>query len=177
MIARSALSFFLLVLCTFTPLWAKGDTVQVEIKGGARTSPIQITDPKSHEFNVWAGPGANHAPPERANGFVGNWQTSAMPPPGARLEHYQVSFYVSCLHANDQRCASDGHYLAYVVSYDFDPALKQGYVYLPGHGEPWFELNAASILRGPAAEGHWFLAADSWDAFVRPIIERALDRH
>jgi hypothetical protein len=57
---RPTLALYL--LATFTAsalLWAKGDMVVIEIKGGALTSPIKIADPKIQEFNVGAGPGVN----------------------------------------------------------------------------------------------------------------------
>ncbi len=42
----------LAILITSAPLWAKGDMVNVEIKGVALRSPIKTTDPKSQEFKT-----------------------------------------------------------------------------------------------------------------------------
>jgi hypothetical protein len=59
----------------------------------------------------------------------------------------------------------------YVVSYEYNPSSRQGYVYLLGKGEKWWRLNVSSILRG--VEGNWFSAWSSWENVARPLIEKA----
>ena len=66
------------------PLWAKGDMVMVEIKGGTLTSPIRITYPKIQEFNIWAGPGVNDATLKNGKGFVIDWQAGIVSRPRPR---------------------------------------------------------------------------------------------
>jgi hypothetical protein len=62
-------------------------------------------------------------------------------------------------------------HLAYVVSYEYDAAASQGYVYLPGAGDQWYALDSASIERG--REGHWFRATRAWqDAVVSRLARR-----
>jgi hypothetical protein len=60
--------------------------------------------------------------------------------------------------------------LAYVVSYEYDPARAQGFVYLPGNGDPWYALNSRSIYRG--LEGNWFRATRAWQDAVVPLISQ-----
>jgi hypothetical protein len=73
---------------------------------------------------------------------------------------------------NDPECLAEKPRLVYVVFYDFDPSLSRGFVYLPGRAEAFYFLNIGTIARG--CEGHWFLAKDSWEAFMRPLITQAL---
>jgi hypothetical protein len=170
-------------------LWAKGDTVLIEVNGPTLSAPIQITDPRIQEFNVWAGPGASAGNIEDAEGFIVEWRARVAQPP-AGLQHYQVSFYAGCKTApraagvapglsaaailrNNPSCLGEKPRLAYVVSYDYDASSKRGFVYLPRYGEPWWEVNSQHIYRGNAIDGHWFLATDSWDRFVRPVIAAA----
>ena len=61
MIRTVATSVLLSSLALCAPLWAKGDMVLIEVKGGTLTAPLKIIDPKIQEFNVWAGPGVNGA--------------------------------------------------------------------------------------------------------------------
>lgn len=170
----SAVLFGLFVLSMVpTSSSAKGDMVLIEIKGKALTRPIKITDPRIQEFNVWSGPGVNHTTLENAQGFIIDWHSGTASPPSG-LERYEVSFYAGCNSIpNDPQCLAVKPSLAYVVSYDYDPSSKRGYVYLPRRGEPWFELNSGTIWHGSGIDGHWYLATDSWENFVRPLIAKA----
>jgi hypothetical protein len=107
-----------------------------------------------------------------------DWLEGVVTPHGRGLRHYEVSFYASCTTAtNDPKCVAQvpsslGKRLVYIMSYDYDPASLRGFVYLPGKDSPFYYVNMGSIARG--CEGNWFLARDSWEAFVRPLIARAL---
>jgi hypothetical protein len=140
---------------TPTPLLAKGHTDKIIIEGAGIPAPVEITDSKIlANFNVWTGPGTSSNEKE---GFIIQWsQGAAEPPPG--LPRYQVSFYTD----------ESGDRLSYVVFYSYDPSAKLGYVYLPGPGEKWSQLNMGSIYHG--VEGHWFHAWQKWDATVVPSI-------
>jgi hypothetical protein len=162
---------------TTTPLWAKGDMVLIEIRGEALPAPVKITDPKIQEFNIWAGAGANEGALATATGFIIDWKAGIVARLPAGLQHYEVSFYAGCRERpHDLSCLAETPRLVYVVPYDYDPASKKSFVYLPGYGEPWCDLNWGHIYRGKDVEGHWFLATDSWDEFVRPVIAQALRR-
>jgi hypothetical protein len=167
MTSRSAAALFLLT----TLIWAKGDTVVIEVQGGALTTPLKITDPRIQDFNIWSGPGVNGATLENATGFIIDWPAGVVAPAPAGLQHYEISFYEGCRVPNDW-CRAEKPSLAYVVFYDYDPSSKRGFVYLPGKGEPWYVMNVRSIWHGDGVEGHWFLAADSWEGFVRPLIAK-----
>ena len=156
------------------PLSAKGDMVLIEVKGGTLTTPVKITDSKIQEFTVWAGPGVNGAGLANADGFIIDWQRGVLAEPPAGLQDYEVSFYAGC--RTDPGCMAEPPSLVYVVRYEYDPSSKRGFVYLPGKGEALYGLNTRTIWHGPGVEGHWFVAADSWERFVGPLIVKALGR-
>lgn len=60
-----------------------------------------------------------------------------------------------------------------MVFYVYNPAVPAGFVYLPGRTDPAFDANAATILHGHGAEGHWFTASPAWEALARPLIAKA----
>ncbi|HYM11855.1 MAG TPA: hypothetical protein VEU62_14055 [Bryobacterales bacterium] len=155
-------------------LLAKGDIVKVTIKGTGLATPIEIY-PNVGEFSVWVGPGTSTSGPQetgRFNPFIIDWPKGvvAQPPPG--LQHCEVSFYAGC--RRRENCRVSDPVLVYVVSYDYDPAMRQGFVYLPGKGDAFYRRNIATIFRG--LEGNWFYATSDWEEFVRPRIARARAR-
>lgn len=104
----------------------------------------------------------------------------------AGLQHYEVSFYAGYRSIRpsgqpgpypplDPECLAEQPRLVYVVFYDYDPSLSRGFVYLPGRGEPFYWVNMRTISRN--CEGNWFLAKDSWEGFVRPLIAQALSQN
>lgn len=135
--------------------------------------PVQITDPRIQEFNVWAGPGVNGAGLEDAEGFIVYWKKAAVAAPPVGLKHYEVSFYAGC--RTEPSCLGERPRLDYVVvvSYDYNPSSKRGFIYLPGKGDASYSLNLGTITHVSRVEGRWFFALDSWESFVRPLIARA----
>jgi hypothetical protein len=177
-----AVSVLLFSLAVSVPLWAKGNTVLIEVKGETLSTPVRITDAKIEDFTPWAGPGVNGARVPSAEGFIVDWHAGVVRQP-AGLQHYEVSFYAGCRSSrqigqpgpyppNDPECLAEKPRLVYVVFYEFDPSLSRGFVYLPGRAEAFYFLNMGTIARG--CEGNWFLAKDSWEAFMRPLIAQAL---
>lgn len=157
-IALAVLLNFLLILSIPTPLWAKGKTVKITIKGADLKTPIEISDPKIlANFQVWAGPGTSTA--DRQSLII-DWSQGRVRKPPESLHRYQVSFHVD---PNDQ--------IVYVVYYAFSPGAERGYVYLPGESDEWSGLNVRTIFHG--VEGNWFRAWNSWERVARPLIERA----
>ena len=148
---------------------AKGAMVRIEIRSAALAEWIAITDPNIQGFHVWSGPGVNNVPVADAEGFIANWKGGAVPNPPARAPRYELSWYAAC-HAG-ANCRSTQPSLVYVVVYARDPSTGDGYVYLPGKGEPSYDLNVTSIYRG--VEGHWFRTTESWDRFVDPFVARS----
>jgi hypothetical protein len=174
MVTRSAALLGLLASFTVSvPLWAKGDMVLIEISGASLKSPVQITDRKIEEFSIWAGPpfSTGDGISTQTEGFIIDWPAGALSGRPSDLEHYEVRFYVGCKAGANRDCGDQKPHLAYVVSYDYDPASKRGFVYLPGKGDPFYYVNIGSIAHGP--EGHWFFATASWEGFARPLIANA----
>jgi hypothetical protein len=151
------------------PLWAKGPTTRIVITAPSLPSPIEITDARLlDDFVVWSGPGVRVNGQEQTRGFIVDWATDVVAERPVGLPQYEVSFYVK--HANGPS-ASQQEQLAYVVSYEPDPAGGRGYVYLPGRGDHRYALNTRTIARG--REGHWFSATEAWNrAAMKAIAER-----
>ena len=144
-------------------VFAKGDTVRITIKGADLKTPIEITDPKIlATFNVWTGPGTSSDAPgfnSNAPGFIIDWSPGPVAEPPKGLQRYEVSFYAKIPKER----------LIYLVFYEYDPATKRGYVYLPGRTDEWYRLNVSTIIRG--VEGRWFRAWSEWDSVARPLLE------
>lgn len=165
--AISAASLSLLMISIVpAPLSAKGNTVKITIKGAGLTTPLEITDPKIREFHVWAGPGAGET-----EGFIIDWSKGVVAQPPTGLQHYEVSFYAGC-QTSDWYCRTPVSYLAYVVSYAYNPSTEQGFVYLPGPGDELFKFNHA-MWHGHGFEGNWLRATSTWETFARPLIAKA----
>jgi hypothetical protein len=177
-LTRSVAVFGLLFLLASVPLLAKGQLVLIEIRGATLSTPVRITDAKIENFSPWAGPGTGANGVENTEGFIADWQAGVVKPHGVGLQHYEVSFYVSCHTAtNGHECLTKAPFtmrmrLVYVVFYDYDPSLPRGFIYLPGKGSSFYYLNMGSIARG--CEGNWFLAKDSWEDFIRPVMAKTL---
>ena len=144
------------------PLAAKGPTLKISIKGASLTTPIELTEPGIRAFNVWEGPGTFVNGVEQTGGFIIDWSKGIVAERPAGLQRYEVSFYAN----------HPGERVVYVVSYDYNPSIEQGYIYLPGKADEWYSLNTFSIYRR-GLEGNWFHATSAWQNFVRPIIARA----
>lgn len=82
------------------------------------------------------------------------------------LPRYEVSFFVK--YAN-RPLDSQTEQLAYVVLYEWDPAQRVGYVYLPGPSDTNYRLNVRSIHR-EGRNGHWFRATRARQDAAAPLI-------
>jgi hypothetical protein len=156
------------VLITPSLLFAKGPTVKIVLTPEIARS-FEISDPAVRQFNVWAGPGTSVNGTEGMEGFIIDWRKGVVPVPMGLLQ-YKVSFYTAC---EGSGCKTTDPSLAYVVYYKYSPSSHEGFVYLPGKGGEFAELNWASIYRGNQYEGHWFRSSIAWDDFVTPIISKA----
>jgi len=143
---------------------AEMDTVKIIIAGGDLSAPIEITDPAVlAEFKVGAGPGhtlwlnsREGVPIAVYHGFIVDWNRGEVAPPEG-LKTYKVSF-VTTRHDPG----------TYVVRYAIAPSTTQGYVYLPGKGDPGYQDDVRLILRG--VEGNWFHAWSEWEKVANPLI-------
>jgi hypothetical protein len=182
---RPAILIFVSFLLVFlpAPALAKGQTVKITIEGGSLRAPIVITDAQTlAPFNIWSGPGTFgcESPktlpcaPDSARdvksyppSFVVDWSRGVIAAPSRALPRYKVSFWAS----------NDPQKLAYVVTYAFDPATKQGYIYLPGGNDDGYYINTGSLSRSvvdPDVEGNWFRAWIAWDKVATPLIDSGI---
>jgi hypothetical protein len=138
-------------------LCAKARTVRITIRGTDLKTPIEITDPTIlANFNVWT----------RSNegkGLIVDWSQGTVSPPPKGLPLYEVFLYADFGNHEERP--------VYVVSYEYDPSTRRGYVYLPGEGDKWWQLNVRSIFR--SVEGNWFSAWSAWEDVARPLIRKA----
>ena len=160
------------LIATWLParLDAKAPTVKVIINGHNEFAPIEITDPAIRNFHVWAGVGARRNGVEEASGFIIDWAWGPVVEVPQGLPQFQVSFYTGPEQPDADFSATAEPKLSYVVVYAYDAGAGQGYVYIPGHREPWYEVNTRSILRN--VEGKWFRASSEWQRFVTPVLSR-----
>ena len=147
-------------------LSAKSETVKMTITGSDLPKTIEITDKSIlTRFNIWSGPGnfrvENGVKTPIINDGSILWSQAVVSDPPKGLQQYEVSFYGMF---PEER-------IMYVLRYKYDPIATKGYVYLPGRGEPWYEVNVRSIYRG--VEGHWFTASEEFNNTVEPIIRKA----
>lgn len=98
-------------------------------------------------------------------GFIIDWASGVVTERPSGLQKYEVSFYVR--YAN-RLFHEQTEQLAYVISYETDPATGEGYVYLPGKTDERYRLNTKAIYRG--REGNWFRANAGWQSAVRQSI-------
>lgn len=143
---------FVLCILLSASLYAKGFTVKITIQGPGFLKPLEITSPDVAQFAIWAGPGVFGNGVEETEGFITDWKAGVVERLPDGLQRYEVAFYTGC-DRNDYACRTREPQLTYVVSYAYDPASPQGYVYLPGRGDDAFRFNGA-MYHGHDFEGH-----------------------
>jgi hypothetical protein len=147
-------------------LLAKGETTRITITGNSPGQSISITEPSTlAAFNVWSGRGTFSGPNgheiESTEGFIIDWPAGPVASRPNGLRQYEVKFYVRYRNAVADE-------LAYVVLYEADPSLSEGFVYLPGRSDQAYRLNVQAISRG--VEGNWFRASRAWQNVVGPLL-------
>ncbi len=148
-----ALAIVLMALGAPRAAWAKGETVKLTLSGGGLAKDIELTDPEILKTShVWAG------------NFLDSSRGTVKEPPRG-LPRYEVTFYVKL--RDDEEAKK-----AYVVYYCPSQAAGQGYIYLPGKGDPEEKTNWGSMMR-PGRDGKWNYAAGAWEELIKPVIARA----
>jgi len=152
-------SYFVMLLAS-AALNAKAQTVRIEVTGGALSEPMALTaQDRVERFWIWSGQGVQvNSQRDPSPGTFIDWSRGTVAKAPADLQRYEVSFFC-------ESRRTEGHRLAYAVSYVLDPATGHGYIYLPGRGDERYRLNTSSIYHG--VEGNWFHASESWDALMR----------
>jgi hypothetical protein len=148
------------------PLLAFGAVETVRIKISQPGLSMDVTEPKAlADFSFGPGPG-NFTPGGPAwqpkSWIVEDWEHAAGEPARA-LVRQQVTF---------QLRVPDGSTREYVVFFVFEPTARQGYVYLPARGEPFYDSNI-NLIRRDDHDGHWFRATAEWTSWVQGLAEAA----
>ena len=164
----------LLMMSVPAPLYAKGATVKITIKGAGLATPIEITDRTVRGFSVYAGPGVFVNGIEETEGFIIQWSKGIVAERPNGLQRYEVLFYEGC-DIGEWGCRSGDPSLSYVVLYDYDPSMDQGYIYLPGNVGELGNLNGIR-WHGHGYDGNWLRATSEWEKFARPLIAKAKAR-
>ena len=132
--------------------YSKGSADAIVVLEGGLNSPIQITDPSSlHAFDPWSAQFADlkQALPGNAPCF---------------RRSVEVAFYAK-LKAKSPDSSELGPF--YVTRYC--STGSEGFVYLPGPGEPNYPQNASVIVRGNA-DGKWFPATSAWNQLLNDAL-------
>lgn len=146
---------FVLIALTFSaPLLLSGfapeikSTTKITVSAPNLEQPIEITD-----TGVLA---LSHV-------FAGNFIGSPAPTPRVELTRYTLTFDIQTLTGVKEA--------AYVVQYCVDDTTGEGFVYLPGRGEPLHRGNMSTILR-QGQDGYWHRASDEWSVVISSYLRR-----
>jgi hypothetical protein len=129
---------------------------------------VEIVDEKArNDFRVGPGPGnsLNGMPNWNPKSWIVEDWVHPVPEPDQSLRRVKATFTIDRGSARGPR--------PYVVFYVYDPVAKQGFVYLPGRGEPFYNENVNLLYRGNDFEGHWFRTTPEWTTHAQSVIERA----
>jgi len=118
---------------------AKSPADKISISGPGLARPIEITDQQIlQQFSPWD------------NKFY-DLQKGALTVAPRTDRIYEVLMYTKENNNQPQ------------VRYAFQYVPGQpGYIYLPGKGDTWYEVDIGTIIRGSMIEGHWFYASHGW---------------
>jgi len=164
-----AIPGILLVLFSVHPLLVSGQGVTSRITLSAPGLSVEVVDEKMrNDFRVGGGPGntLNGVPNWKPKSWIIEDWLHPVAEPDRSLLRVTATFSIDRGSARGAR--------PYVVYYAFDPSSNQGFVYLPGRGEPFYNENVNLLFRGDDFEGHWFLAIPEWTRAAQAIIENAV---
>ena len=150
------------------PLFSKAPTEKITLSREGRSA--DITDAvRLDQFAFSVGPqpcvaadgfGADVCSTPKASWII-NWIRGPIANPKASLPRYDVTYHFGM-----------GEKRVYVVYFSYSPVAKEGYIYLPGHGEPHYQANVNMLFHGKQWEGHWFLATPEWTSAAQELIAR-----
>ena len=149
---KQILSLTLLMILTSLMLvslvFAKGSPDKITIWGPPLAEPIQITNPETlNGFDPWNGQFL-----DRSLGTIAE---------EPRVQDiYNVIFYV--------RNNNEEIRIFYAFRYSPNPSGGQGFIYLPGEGEPWHLMNGQTIVRTSG----WHYASREWDTLIQQMLEK-----
>ena len=123
-------------------------TTRITISADDLVRPIEVTD---------------EAVLALSHVFAGKFIDRLAPAPDSRLPRYTLTFDIQTLQGVKEA--------AYVVLYSVDDMTGEGFVYLPGRGEPSYRRNISTILRY-GQDGYWHRASDEWSAAINRYVRR-----
>ena len=138
------------------PAYLPKQTVKLVINGPGLRDNVDITDRASIAANV----------------FGGEFMTTHADEPDKAWPRYRVAFHI---YGRER-----GVHLGYAVTYVRNPKTGEGFVYLPGRGEPDYGLNISTIMRDgtdspgaqPARDGQWQHADADWSKALNAHLPR-----
>ncbi|HEY9231136.1 MAG TPA: hypothetical protein VIS78_03295 [Blastocatellia bacterium] len=147
------------LLCILTTLvgvpstYAKGKPDKITVRGGKLARAVEITDRATLKgFDPWGGQ------------FI-DWSKGAIAEPMQKTFALEVFFYMKWPARHSQYDQGDLK-LIYALRYYPGRNGEPGFVYLPGKGEAFYDLNGGTILRD-GHDGRWHVATPAWDALMR----------
>lgn len=154
---RRILVVAVLTVGTALPLTARGNavTVRLDITGSSLAKPLAVTDAALLELS---------------NVYAGNFLGPVTTPIDPAWQRFVVSFAVESRTPHPELALS-GVRRTYVVHYARDPGTDEGFVYLPGRGEPGHRLNIGLIIR-EQSDGRWHKAAPHWAELLNRYLPR-----
>jgi hypothetical protein len=148
--SKTAWAVVIIMFTALATLAAKGPTRRVTLSGPGIVGVHDVND-RAALANVWAGD------------FIGEPTTK----PDRSLPRYLVEFFVQPPRERVQ--------MMYTITYVRDPRTGDGYVYLPGRGEPGWKRNVQTILRD-GLDGTWRHASSEWNRGMSAGLARAHQR-
>ena len=143
----------LMLLVGAPPAYSKGKPDKITIRGGKMARAIEITDRATlNGFDPWSGQFI-----DSHKGFVAD--------PPERSFAFEVFFYMKWPSRHSRYDQGDLK-LIYAVRYYPGRDGGPGYIYLPGKGEAFYDVNVFTILRD-GHDGHWHYASPAWDALMK----------
>lgn len=159
-----AVSAALLAMALPMLAFAKGDTTRITLAQSGR--PVVAMDAAAiQDFRFGPGPGnfigyppTPHWQPK--SWIVEDWE-HPVAEPAKQLPRIQATFRITHPTTQEHR--------EYVVFHVRDPATGQGFVYVPGNGNPFYDTNIHTLRRGEY-DGRWYRATAEWTQRVQTAI-------
>ena len=161
--ALSSLLTILMMLVCAPAAYFKGSPDKITIRGGKLARTIEITDRESLKgFDPWSGQ------------FI-DWNKGFVANPPDRNYTFEVFFYKKWPGRHSRYDQGDLK-LIYALRYYPGRNGEPGYIYLPGKGEAFYDLNIGTIIRKDH-DGRWLFASSAWEAlFKRALMADAPHR-